>query len=184
MSTPDIICTVGYLLRTRNVDGRETIEIALGKKKDTPGARKLRMVGKRNGFGGKLKSTDASIKACAVREEEEELGVRSNPELLEKAGVVTFDNSSFIVECHFFFTKEWRGEIAGETREFEDIRWFDLEALPYEEMMDADAKLGLPQLLYGCLKRGIVLRMAVAHDKEMRMVKHSAISYEETSSAA
>ncbi len=159
------LCTVCYPLWGSS--------ILLGRHKDTLGARKLRMVGKWNGFGGKFQPRhESSIESCAIRETIEESGLYPSRANLIKSGEISFLNVGSAVDVHFFFATEWTGQMLMESDEMEDIRWHPLTALPYEEMMRADKAFGLPYMLHEAMTKKKVLTAMIVHDENMEVVDH------------
>lgn len=99
-----------------------------------------------NGFGGKIEEGE-TIEAAAVREIEEESGVRVDTMDLEKVALVNFffvDGTH--LEVHTFFVRRWEGE----PQETEEMRpqWFRYDDIPYEKMW-ADDPHWLPRALRG-----------------------------------
>ena len=87
-----------------------------------------------------------------MRELREESGLVAREEHLEKIAVVDFhntksDGSTFIVKVHFFTVSQWTGE-PKETREMITPTWFEIEDLPIDTMMLADAQF-VPVALKG-----------------------------------
>ncbi|CAH0487721.1 unnamed protein product [Peronospora farinosa] len=105
-------------------------------------------IGKWNGFGGKVESTDASIAAAAVREVEEEAYVHVNVEDLESRGVLlfSFEEGKEIMEVHVFLTQKF----SGEPLESDEMmpQWYDVQQLPFKSMW-ADDRIWLPHVLSG-----------------------------------
>lgn len=102
--------------------------------------------GRWNGAGGKVKNGE-NILAAMVRETEEEIAV--TPKNFQKKAVLNFyfANKPEFNQCvHVFFCSRY----SGEPRESEEMapRWFNVSALPYEEMWPDD-KYWLPETLAG-----------------------------------
>ncbi|MFH0891052.1 MAG: 8-oxo-dGTP diphosphatase [Candidatus Liptonbacteria bacterium] len=105
--------------------------------------------GRWNGVGGKLEPGE-TIEQCAVRESEEEIGVRSGAEDLERVA-----NLRFFFPAH---KKEWNQEVViylvhkwqGEPKETEEMQpwWFKHANIPYAEMWPGDIHW-LPRVLAG-----------------------------------
>jgi ADP-ribose pyrophosphatase YjhB (NUDIX family) len=100
-------------------------------------------VGCWNGYGGGVEDGE-NILDCAIRELEEESGLRARLEDLVKVAIVDFhnekvDGSVFVSRVHFFLVKDWEGEPT-ETKDGAMITptFFDINDLPYEKMMPAD----------------------------------------------
>jgi len=120
----------------------KTRRILLGRKKRGFG------VGKLNGFGGKIEPGESEREA-AVREVHEEAGIEIRAEALRRAGKILFYfpyEPAFDHEVHLFATERWAGE-PQETSEMAPA-WFDLDAIPYEEMW-ADDPHWMPLVLSG-----------------------------------
>lgn len=92
-----------------------------------------------NGYGGKMDPLrDLSIDHTAVREAEEEGGVRIHPsKLVKKAVIDFFEEGEHLFECHIWFAYEWEGE-PSETEEMEKAVAHPLEDPPFEEMWHSD----------------------------------------------
>ncbi|MFA6393029.1 MAG: NUDIX domain-containing protein [Candidatus Paceibacterota bacterium] len=110
-------------------------------------------VGCWNGYGGGIEDGE-SVLECAVRELEEESGLKAMQESLEKVAIVDFhneksDGSTFVSRVHFFLAKNWNGEpIETEDGAMINHTLFDIENLPYEAMMPADREF-FPLILKG-----------------------------------
>ena len=100
-------------------------------------------VGCWNGYGGGIEEWE-SITDSAIRELEEESGLRTKTEDLEKVAIVDFHNTksdgiTFISRVHFFLVKDWEGEpIETEDGAMVNHTFFDINDLPYDKMMPAD----------------------------------------------
>lgn len=109
-------------------------------------------MGRWNGMGGKVEANE-TIKAAAIREAEEEVGITITA--LEKYAELIFDElhkgKREQIRMHIFVATKWRGEPA-ETEEMAP-RWFSLADIPYSEMW-ADDIHWLPQVLAGKRLRG------------------------------
>ncbi|HEY1175495.1 MAG TPA: 8-oxo-dGTP diphosphatase [Phytomonospora sp.] len=117
-------------------------EVLLGLKKTGFGA------GKIVGLGGHVEPGETPAQA-AVREIEEESGIRVDPARLRELGVVTFRfpaRPSWDAVVSVFGTDAFSGEAA----ESDEIvpEWFPFDALPLARMWD-DARLWLPKVLAG-----------------------------------
>ncbi len=106
-------------------------------------------IGKWNGVGGKIdfKKGDKNIIEAAIRETQEEIGVKAKD--LEKVAVLNFYfpyNKNWDQTVHVFLVKNWEGE----PRESEEMlpKWFKTKELPFKEMWDDD-KFWLPKVLGG-----------------------------------
>lgn len=124
-------------------DGRRLL---LGQKKRGFGA------GRWNGFGGKVHPRE-TIQAAALREVEEECGLRL-PGITQRGQIFfTFAHNPLQLEMHIFAADSF----IGTPRETEEMkpRWFDTLKLPYQQMW-ADDRLWLPLFLHGRLFTGHV----------------------------
>lgn len=134
--------TLCLLRRKRLRRQVESEQILLGYKKKGFG------VGKYTGVGGGLEEGE-TILQCAVRELAEELEITVNEQDLVPHGKLIFRfpaKPSWNMDAHLFAIWEWEGELQ-ETDEIRPI-WFDVTALPYDNMWD-DGPFWLPLLLRG-----------------------------------
>lgn len=104
--------------------------------------------GKWNGVGGKVKEKE-DIKAAAVREIKEEIGIIVAEEDLEHFGILSFyfeNNLDWDNRTHIFIIHRWEGEPV----ESDEMRpeWYAHNALPFSEMW-ADDPNWLPKILAG-----------------------------------
>lgn len=104
--------------------------------------------GKYTGFGGKVKA-DETITRAAVRELEEETGIKVDERDLQQLGVLTFlfpARPAWSQKVHVFWVTQW----AGEPMESEEMRpvWFATHSLPYDHMWP-DGPHWLPHILNG-----------------------------------
>lgn len=102
--------------------------------------------GRWNGVGGKVHENETICEA-AVREAEEEIGVKINSENLEAVAVLdfTFPHApDWDQQVHVFFTTEWEGE----PTESEEMKpeWFFVANIPYDQMWPTDPYWLLPVL--------------------------------------
>jgi 8-oxo-dGTP diphosphatase len=102
--------------------------------------------GKWNGLGGKMDPGESDV-ACAVREVKEESNLDVSG--LRKHGVLRFydlSKENLFFTVHLFSTSECEGEM----RECDEgeLKWFELESLPYDKMW-ADDEIWMPLLLQG-----------------------------------
>ena len=109
--------------------------------------------GKWNGVGGKAQEGE-DIKATAIREVHEEIGVTIPPGGLEEAGTLDFrfvNHSDWNNACHVFIARMWSGELA----ESEEMRpaWYSRGELPFDSMWIDDPHW-LPQVLAGKKVKG------------------------------
>ncbi len=137
MALPQVC--VCYLTR-RSPDG--TLQVLLGRKKKGLG------LGNIVGLGGKLEAGETPVQAM-VREIEEESGLSVAEADLSPRGVLTYlfpHREAWSQESTVFVCAEWEG-IPRESDEL-DPEWFDVAALPVDEMWD-DARHWLPGVLAG-----------------------------------
>ncbi len=130
-------------------------EISLGRKKSGFGA------GRYNMYGGKCKPGE-DLLAAAVRELQEEAGVSTTRDMLQKRGELTFvfpSTPAWDQVVHVYFVREW----VGEPQATEEMvpSWFFEEIIPYDEMWPADS-YWLPRVLAG---RYVTARFEYASDQ-------------------
>lgn len=101
-----------------------------------------------NGYGGKRHEEDDSIEHTAVREMEEESGVKTEIKDLEKVAIISFyKEQEPVFECHIYFCRQWTGEfIESEEMAYPEI--FDISNVPYDRMWDSD-RVWLPLICSG-----------------------------------
>jgi len=123
-----------------------------------------------NGYGGGIEKGETAV-LCAIRELEEESGLKIKPKDLEKVAIVDFhneksDGSVFICRVHFFKVLNWEGEIK-ETEDGAMITptFFDINNLPLDKMMPADKEF-MPQILNG--KKLLVKSYYTPFQKELK----------------
>lgn len=104
--------------------------------------------GKWNGAGGKVTETEM-IEDAAVRELEEEIGVKTEKAHLELMGDIKFffpHSPDHNQHMHVYFIKEWNGE---PTESDEMLpKWHKHQDIPYEHMW-VDDKYWLPKVIGG-----------------------------------
>ena len=103
-------------------------------------------------FGGKVKD-DEPIRAAAIREVEEEAGLRVPDDALEQAADIVFSFADApMFHCHAFRATAWEGV----PRESDEMRpqWFRIDDLPYESMWESD-QYWLPQALSGEMVKAV-----------------------------
>lgn len=126
-------------------------------------------VGCWNGYGGGVEEGESIIES-AVRELEEEVGLKTKPEDLEKVAIVDFhneksDGSVFVSRVHFFLVKDWKGEpIETEDGAMITPTFFNIDKLPYDKMMPADKEY-FPLIMNG--KKVIVKANYTPFQKEL-----------------
>jgi len=122
-------------------------EILLGMKKRGLG------VGKWNGFGGKLASSE-TLKECAVRELNEECGLEVAENDLKQIGILMFDfiGENFFLEVNVFKTSTF----SGSPTESEEMapKWFLTENIPFDQLW-ADDVYWYPLMLQNKLFYGV-----------------------------
>jgi len=105
--------------------------------------------GKLNGFGGKVRENE-TIEEAALRELEEETGVRASPGEARKVAELDFEfpfvpkEGGWDQRVHVFLVGKWEGE-AIETDEMKPV-WIETSEIPFERMW-ADDKHWLPLVL-------------------------------------
>ncbi len=105
--------------------------------------------GRINGPGGRVEANETLLE-CAVRETNEELLI--NPLNVRAAGVLYFHAEDMPKTLgHVFVATDFEGT-PSETDEAIPI-WFNIDAIPYEEMWDDD-QYWLPQVLRGASVKG------------------------------
>ena len=117
-------------------------QVLLGFKKAGFGA------GKYAGIGGKVEAGE-TVEAAAIREVEEEIGVKILLEDLRFMGKVTFlfpSKPEWNQEVSIYMVEKWLGE-SGESNEMRPA-WFKLDEIPYGSMWQ-DARKWIPPVLDG-----------------------------------
>ena len=138
------------------MSGNPPDQVLLGFKKEGFGA------GKYTGFGGKLELGETPAEA-AIRELDEETGLRVREEDLELRGHVTFDfpaRPAWSQVVHLFVARRWTGSL----RESREMRpsWFSVREIPFEQMWE-DGVHWLPRILAG---DAIQMRFRFQEDNE------------------
>ena len=104
--------------------------------------------GKVVGFGGKIEDGE-TVEQAAVRELHEETGLRVAPGQLEEVAQLTFlfpARPDWDHLVHVFLARGWSGEPVGSAEI--SAQWYDLDAIPYNQMWDDD-RYWLPRVLAG-----------------------------------
>lgn len=129
-------------------------------------------IGKYNGVGGKIEEGDRNVLDSAIRESEEEIGVKiKNP---KKVAIMDFkfpeESKDSNQQVHVFLSRKWEGN-PKETEEMKP-KWFNLKDIPYEKMWDDD-KFWLPLVLEGKKLKCKFLfnENSKIVDKEIKVVK-------------
>ncbi len=104
--------------------------------------------GKWNGAGGKVDENE-TIETAAIRELEEEIGVKVAPSDLNEVGDLAFafeNKPEWSQHMYIFLIEKWQGEPT-ETEEMRP-KWFSKDNLPFDKMW-VDDPLWLPRVLDG-----------------------------------
>ncbi|MCX6752699.1 MAG: NUDIX domain-containing protein [Candidatus Nomurabacteria bacterium] len=121
------ICTLGFLFRNG--------KIILAQKKRKIG------VGKWNGYGGKMEGEESRID-CLIRETLDECGVVLQKEDCNELGYIDFfleDRKKLNQRVFIYRVNNFSGE-PKESEEMGEPREFNVNELPYNEMMAGDDK--------------------------------------------
>lgn len=101
-----------------------------------------------NGYGGKMEDADRTIFDTAIRELQDESGVKADKRDLDLVTRVYFylakneGNPEPFMEVAFFYLRKWIGDpVEGE--EMGPPSFFHRDSIPYDEMMPADKALFL-----------------------------------------
>jgi 8-oxo-dGTP diphosphatase len=124
------------------VRGNPPGEILLGFKKAGFGA------GKYNGFGGKVEPGE-TVKSAAVREVEEEVGIKVSERELQPVARLTFlfsANPTWDRVAHVFIVTRWDGDPV-ESAEMKPT-WFRVHEIPFDRMWQGDIHW-VPRILAG-----------------------------------
>jgi 8-oxo-dGTP pyrophosphatase MutT (NUDIX family) len=134
--------------------------------------------GRWNGIGGKvdLEKGDKSIVGAAIRETQEEIGVKVKD--MEKVALLNFrfpyipeeQQNKWNQDVHVFLVRGWDGEPI-ETEEMAP-KWFKLTDIPFEKMWDDD-KYWLPHIVEGRKIEGrfVFKKGEVIVQKNIKIVK-------------
>jgi 8-oxo-dGTP diphosphatase len=136
--------------------GNPPDEVLLGYKKIGFGA------GKYTGIGGKVEANE-NVVSAAVRELEEETGIKALEQDLHYAGRLHFlfpSTPAWSQVVHVFLLRKWEGEPA-ESIEIKPA-WFQVDHLPVSQMWQ-DAPYWLPPILAG---ESIQMRFTFEDDNE------------------
>jgi 8-oxo-dGTP diphosphatase len=109
--------------------------------------------GKFDGFGGKIEAGETAL-AAAIRELEEECGLKAEPEQTQYVAHLVFvfpSRPEWSQIVHAFVATQWTGTPV-ETVEMIPT-WFDRQDIPYAQMWD-DSAYWLPRVLAGGRVRG------------------------------
>lgn len=118
--------------------------------------------GKYTGFGGKVEA-DETVERAALRELEEETGVKVLLEGLRPMGSLTFlfpAKPAWSQIVYVFLADRWAGDPV-ESKEMRPV-WFGVDELPFEQMWQ-DGPHWLPRVLAG---ERIVARFTFREDNE------------------
>ena len=119
--------------------------------------RKARKIGAGlwNGIGGNVEDGDKTIEDTAKREVKEEIGVEVGD--ITCLGEVDFKFPSLkkINKVVMFVTDDYKGELSPNLEEISELKWFNKNELPLEEMLAADKEF-IPLLLKGKKIKGEV----------------------------
>ena len=149
------------------VKGAPPVQVLLGFKKTGFGA------GKYSGIGGKVEPGE-SITVAALRELDEETGVKAAEHDLQLVGQLTFlfpNRPAWSQVVHVFLAARWEGEPI----ESDEMRpaWFSVDQLPFGQMWQ-DAHHWLPGILKGEFTR---MRFVFEDDNEtVREVEQEVVS--------
>jgi 8-oxo-dGTP diphosphatase len=105
-------------------------------------------VGKWNGTGGKVEPGE-KVKAAAVREMREEIGITAKIKDLKYSGYINFhwvDKPEWSQQMHIFLVNDWEGKHM-ESEEMKPRR-FNLKRIPYKKMWSSDT-IWFPLVLAG-----------------------------------
>lgn len=105
-------------------------------------------IGKWNGIGGKVQEGE-TIKEAAIRELNEEIGVRVDVANLENVGNIKFyfnEKPDWNQQMHIYLIDKWQGD----PQESEEMapKWYKKDKIPYETMW-VDDPYWLPKVLNG-----------------------------------
>ena len=122
-------------------------KVCLGVKKRGFGVNKF------NGFGVKVDKFE-TLEEAAVRELREETLLNASPDKLRKVGELSYtfpEKEEWNQLVHVYLINDWQGEPV----ETEEMRpeWFSVDALPFDQMWQNDAKW-LPLILKNKKIRG------------------------------
>jgi 8-oxo-dGTP diphosphatase len=108
-----------------------------------------------NGYGGKVDEGESVVEA-ALRELEEEAGVKASPEHLDERAVIEFyEVDRPVFECHIFFVDQWEGEFH-DAEKMALPEPFPIDNLPWERMLQGD-KFWLERISAGERLKGRVI---------------------------
>lgn len=126
------------------------------------------------GIGGKVEENE-TVEEGALREFEEEVGVKIKLSALKKMAVLDFyfshiPDESWNQQVHAYIVTDWEGE-PKETEEIKPV-WFNKDRLPLEEMWD-DAKYWIPNIL-----NGQVVYKEFLFDSNLKVIDHQNVNPE------
>ena len=104
--------------------------------------------GKWNGAGGKIEVNESSFR-CMKRELKEELGITTKIHGLEFIGLLDFywiEKKKEPITVYVYKVLDYEG--IPKSSEEGEVKWFDLDKIPYNKMWDGD-KYWLPMAING-----------------------------------
>lgn len=94
-----------------------------------------------NGIGGFIEQSETP-KAAVIREAKEEIGIQIEPEDLTELKTVPLKDTSL----HIFSANRWTGNPYIIDKTLKELRWFNTNEIPYDQMHQDNDKW-LPDLL-------------------------------------
>lgn len=95
------------------------------------------------GIGGFVNDGETYENAL-LREVQEESAIVISKEDIHKAAELRLDE----LMMHVYTTDKWRGDLVARDPSIKDIKWFDLDGLPYDQMFEC-SKEWMPRVLNG-----------------------------------